>query len=211
MNEDLYQILGILKTATPVEIKKAYRKRSQQCHPDKTNGDESEFERVKLAYDILSNPEKRAHYDATGNYQEQQATNENKEVNQILAQGFAQILQTQPMNAFAEIDLIELLKQLLQGYINKIEDALNKIKSEIEAFEIVAKRLQRQKGRGVLNGLVTQRIEALTKNLNNHEQILAFHKQALELAGEYNYQTDPQSVQFFVLGGGATTSTTNYY
>lgn len=59
---DPYQILGISKTASPEEIKKAYRKLATQHHPDK-GGDTAKFQEIQSAYSILSDPEKRAQYD----------------------------------------------------------------------------------------------------------------------------------------------------
>jgi DnaJ-class molecular chaperone len=59
---DHYQTLGVAKSATPDEIKKAYRKLASQHHPDK-GGDTKKFQEIQTAYDILSSPEKRSEYD----------------------------------------------------------------------------------------------------------------------------------------------------
>lgn len=66
---DYYEILGISRSATPEEIKKAYRKKAVQYHPDKNPGDpeaESKFKDISQAYNVLSNEEKRALYDRYG-------------------------------------------------------------------------------------------------------------------------------------------------
>jgi DnaJ-class molecular chaperone len=59
---DHYSTLGVSKTATPDEIKKAYRKLASQHHPDK-GGDKAKFQDIQAAYDTLSNPDKRQQYD----------------------------------------------------------------------------------------------------------------------------------------------------
>lgn len=66
---DFYEILGVAKTATPEEIKKAYRKVAIQFHPDKNPGNkeaEEKFKEAAEAYEVLSDAEKRSHYDRFG-------------------------------------------------------------------------------------------------------------------------------------------------
>ena len=66
---DFYEILGVTKTSTPEEIKKAYRKMALQYHPDKNPGNkESEemFKEAAEAYEVLSDPQKKARYDQYG-------------------------------------------------------------------------------------------------------------------------------------------------
>ena len=66
---DYYEVLGVAKTATEEEIKKAYRKKAIQYHPDKNPGDkeaEEKFKEAAEAYDVLSDPQKRQRYDQFG-------------------------------------------------------------------------------------------------------------------------------------------------
>jgi len=71
---DYYNILGVDKTASEKEIKKAYRKLATQYHPDKTKGDkasEEKFKEISEAYQVLGNAEKRKQYDELGSDWEQ--------------------------------------------------------------------------------------------------------------------------------------------
>ncbi|HBI25469.1 MAG: Chaperone protein DnaJ [Candidatus Wolfebacteria bacterium GW2011_GWC2_39_22] len=67
MSNDYYKILGVEKSSSDEDIKKAYRKLAHQYHPDKTGGDEKKFKEINEAYQTLSNKEKRAQYDRFGN------------------------------------------------------------------------------------------------------------------------------------------------
>ncbi len=66
MAKDLYQVLGVNKTATETEIKKAFRKLAQKHHPDRKGGDETRFKEVNAAYEILGDAKKRQTYDQFG-------------------------------------------------------------------------------------------------------------------------------------------------
>lgn len=66
---DYYEVLGVAKTASADEIKKAYRKKAMEFHPDRNPGDkeaEEKFKEAAEAYDVLSNPDKKARYDQFG-------------------------------------------------------------------------------------------------------------------------------------------------
>jgi molecular chaperone DnaJ len=69
VKQDYYEVLGVSKNATANEIKKAYRKRAVENHPDKNPGDKAAEERFKQAaeaYEVLSNAEKKSRYDQFG-------------------------------------------------------------------------------------------------------------------------------------------------
>src|SRR5579871_5125357 len=69
MPADYYETLGVSKSASEDEIKKAYRKLARQYHPDRNPGDkqaEAKFKDIQKAYDVLSDKNKRAQYDQFG-------------------------------------------------------------------------------------------------------------------------------------------------
>ena len=69
MEQDLYAVLGIAKTASTDEIKKAYRTLAFKYHPDRNPGDKSaeeKFKAINAAYDVLGDETKRSQYDRFG-------------------------------------------------------------------------------------------------------------------------------------------------
>jgi len=66
MTKDYYDILGVSKSSTDDEIKKAYRKLAHLHHPDKSGGDEAKFKEANEAYQVLSDKAKRQQYDQFG-------------------------------------------------------------------------------------------------------------------------------------------------
>ena len=66
MSKDYYQILGIEKSASKDDIKKAFYKLAHKYHPDKKGGDEKKFKEVSEAYQVLSDDKKRSQYDTRG-------------------------------------------------------------------------------------------------------------------------------------------------
>jgi len=69
MQNDLYEILGVSRDATSEEMKRAFRRRAMECHPDQNPDDpeaEERFKQLQEAYRTLSDPQERAYYDRTG-------------------------------------------------------------------------------------------------------------------------------------------------
>jgi curved DNA-binding protein len=82
---DFYQTLGVNRDASPDQIKKAYRSLANKHHPDK-GGDQARFKDISVAYETLSDPEKKAQYDMGGNNQHVHMNSGN--FNDIFGQAF---------------------------------------------------------------------------------------------------------------------------
>jgi molecular chaperone DnaJ len=65
-DKDYYKLLGVLETASPEEIRKTYRAKAKECHPDRAGGDKTKevrFKEINEAHEVLSDPPRRAQYD----------------------------------------------------------------------------------------------------------------------------------------------------
>ena len=63
---DYYEVLGVGKSASDDEIKKAFRRKAVEHHPDKTGGDDTSFKEINEAYEVLKDQQKRQRYDQFG-------------------------------------------------------------------------------------------------------------------------------------------------
>jgi DnaJ-class molecular chaperone len=110
MSKDYYQILGVNKSASKEEIKKAYRKLAHKYHPDKKGGDEKKFKEVNEAYSILSNEQKRAQFDQFGSTFDGFGTNAGQQAGGFGGFDFSQF--TGSSNFNQNIDLNDILGSL---------------------------------------------------------------------------------------------------
>ena len=72
-----YQALDLDRSAPPEAIRAAYRKKAREHHPDK-GGNVAEFQAIQVAYDVLSDPERKARYDQTGETHHEKETKGDK-------------------------------------------------------------------------------------------------------------------------------------
>lgn len=114
---NLYKTLNINKNATPEQIKKSYRSLAESLHPDK-GGDPEQFKTLSHAYSILSDPEKRKKYDATGG-EDSVSTVESK-ANGLIVDLFKKTVIRYGVKVF-EIDMISEVTEAVNYNIGKME------------------------------------------------------------------------------------------
>jgi curved DNA-binding protein CbpA len=117
---DLYAELGVSREASVVEIRRAYRRRAKHAHPD-AGGSPEAFERLQLAHDILTDPEKRRTYDETGAIDEPRADNMDAAALGIISQLLASFLDgdVEPHEVDLRRRMIDQAREMLDG-ANKV-------------------------------------------------------------------------------------------
>jgi curved DNA-binding protein CbpA len=128
----LYGLLGILPNSSVEEIRAAYRKLAKSAHPDIVGGSTEAFETLKTAQDVLTDPERRARYDATGEIVPSKADNAFAEIMTIVSGAFDVACQNalKAGRKVTEIDLLDEMRQALQA---RRAELANQIKESAEA------------------------------------------------------------------------------
>ena len=142
-----YEILGVDVKATPEEIRVAYRAKVKSCHPD-LGGDPIAFNELQSAYDILSNPDSRAFYDATGEKKKTGSELDQQAVS-ILTQIMLAIVSDTDLNLQTS-DVVDIMGKNVATLIENIESIIEKNGEYVNRLESLRDRLS-VKGAGLGN------------------------------------------------------------
>ena len=178
----LYDELELPKNCTSEEIKQKYRILAQIHHPDK-GGDVEKFKRIKSAYETLSDPIKREHYDSTGDHYED--SNLDAEVYARLSNMVSQY--SQQINPEFD-DLILQMKFDIHHAQTQTNIAIVECNALIKKLNIVAKKIKLKKeGENVLKSFVDKKINIHHTELINHKRALIVFSRMLEVLDNYHY------------------------
>lgn len=143
MTEDLYAILGVEKTATKAEIKKAFRRKMKDAHPDREDGDHDLAVKLNRAWDILGDDVKRKRYDETGGIPGSSAPEPtlDDKAHACLAKAFSQMLGDEidfspwedPLGKMikamnAAVKQYEFEIKMIDSYLKKLDDKQQRVK-----------------------------------------------------------------------------------
>ena len=222
---DLYAVLGIERSATPGEIKAAYRTKAMLYHPDRNSTSPEStkiFQACKLAYEILMDPEKREHYDTTGKIKvdDQKLRDEAVNVlNNTLIQAIDAIAQSQdPGLEVWKISPIQSVRQKLSQDLSVGNQNLQALKRTIKRYEAMLKRFKSKKNPDFalssVGIMMNAKLENMIDSIESVQNMLKIHEYALQLITDYEYdssmpadvvaaqQANPMSMmQFFINTG----------
>lgn len=190
-----YETLGVERTATTEQIKKAYRKLARQVHSDINGGNDDEMARLNRAYDCLSDAKRREQYDAIGDDSDAAERHEQMAL-QLLMQMFGAALQMYSDPTVT--DFVRETRQMIVG--KKIEFARNmeRVKASRERLTIAKARLRRKKpGDGPLHGFIDNAVTSADAELRALEVAVLVCKKALAMIDEYesiDVRTTPTAV-----------------
>ena len=181
----LYDELELLKNCTSEEIKQKYRILAQLHHPDK-GGDVEKFKRMKLAYEVLSDPIKREHYDSTGDHYSD--VNLDSEVMGRLSVMVSQFVQH--INPEFD-DLILKMRIEIRALQQMTTNAIIECNDLIAKFNIISKKIRLKKeGENLLKLVVDKKVLGLHNEVINHKRGLIVFARMLEVLEDYHFSSD---------------------
>ena len=151
----LYDELGIPDNASTDDVKKAFRDRSKQTHPDR-GGSAQEFDRVRKAALVLLNPQKRQHYDQTGDSGEEQPQAASRHL-QMLEQMLHMLVLDEGDDSR---NLLVLMRQRLKECRENTKTQMAKLRAASKKVKRLQKRLAKVKAGTDELGLIFKRQEA---------------------------------------------------
>lgn len=197
---DPYAIVGVAKDATAELIRKAYRAKAKEVHPD-AGGDDEDFATLSRAFGILSDPARRLSYDRTGQADDSPEGNLTsaalQTVRNIIDGAILRICNSggNPL----EHDLIEITKASIQQAITETMNNAAAMRASAESALTIAGRFHRDDG----DNFVRRMVEDKAREFNKKADIQDQEKKRLELALEIvsQYRFDFQAPQQHVMGG----------
>lgn len=191
MSKKLYEDLGVNEDATGDEIKRAYKKGAQENHPDKNDGsDESheKFNQVRRAYDVLSDPGKRDHYDQTG---EEEEPDIEKHAHGMLMSAISAMFSSSM--DISHRDLIEGVRVQIRGQVQEAENKILSLKKQLEKMDKISKRIKgRRPDRDVFKQAEDDISAGIEASIRHEETVGEVMEIMLTMLEGYEYEVDEQ-------------------
>ena len=176
-----YTELDVPVDASLETIKQRYRTLAQMHHPDK-GGDEELFKRIKLAYEILSDPIRRKQYDITG---ETTTTNAKDEAVANIVQILLHVV---PNLNVDQDDLIHIAEMETRAMLNLVNKDIGVTERYIVNLEKVANKLRiKTEGENILNGFIISQIKQRKQELVTFQHRVQVCNLMLEILKDYEY------------------------
>lgn len=200
---DLYKILGVDKTADRVQIKKAYRKKAKNMHPD-YGGSKENWGELQKAHDILMDEERKSKYDTTGDTSEKTPDNAYSSAVNTLAQAFNAIMQecANTGQSPLEVDIIRLVKGKIDNGIVEANKQIRILRNMLDIDKKMQGRFKAKK-ENVFESIVANRIATLVINITNCEDAIKNGRAAMGIMDGCTFRQDEKQRQENVIGNWA--------
>jgi DnaJ-domain-containing protein 1 len=186
---DLYQILGVGRSAPPEEIQRAYRRKAKTSHPD-GGGSVKAFSDLSTAYTVLTDPNRRERYDSTGEIIPTRPNNLDVSAIEVIAQKLGLIIHAE--YDMTSVDIAALIEQAIREDIAERNAGIASLRRAIERARKIRDRVKR-KANGKDNTLsrVLGWHETTTKShIKKNEEAVSSMERALEILKDYSFADD---------------------
>lgn len=200
----LYEILGVAPTASAAQVKAAWKAKVKATHPDKPGGSQEAFNEVQAAYDILSQPLRRAEYDETGSSDEKRDETDDEAWVEIIKQ-LNFLLDAHELGIHKmEAILASPLGSMQQGFKNRgaaIADGRRAVETKLATLgrlrRSVRARKDGSKAGRVLHHIFSEQEAAITRSLDQMTKDKAVNDRALAILAEFEAVNDGQAETLF--------------
>lgn len=189
----LYDDLGIKPNAKPPAVRKAYIKKAKKAHPD-AGGSAEAFKKIKEAYDVLSNPERRERYDRDGTTDEPRDLRTARAMEMIGASFDATIKRGDMQIDWARTtDIVAVMKSGLKAIHDKCKEQLTEADRILEMLREMFVRLETRPERDVVGETIAGRIKGLQMQREKIALDFDASVSALAMLEGYIYRLDPKA------------------
>jgi DnaJ-class molecular chaperone len=183
-NKNLYDVLGVDKNATDEELKKAYREKAKESHPDKGGSHEDTAE-ITNAYAILKNPAKRKEYDETGKVN---ANNFEQRFFAFVGDTLMKIIEAN--HDVEVVDIVQQFKDFIAAIVKDAESKKSELEKKLSKAEKVKSRLTTEAEENKLDHILFAHITELKKQVVLMDNEVKFIKDCAEVLEAYGYKVD---------------------
>lgn len=197
----LYEKLGVAVDATAEQIRKAYRKRAKETHPD-AGGKAEEFQELRRAMVVLTDPDKRKRYDETGEEDTSGLDVVEQKARAHVAGMIAQALDQSDGNKVYEDIFQAIITQTIIPAKAKLANERARIERRLLHHVKFMKRVKRKKpGANMIEAMVKAMDHSARQALARNAEDIQINARVLEIMSEYEFEADkepdgPNMVQF---------------
>lgn len=194
----LYDILGVAKDATAEQLKKARQALAKKYHPDRQGGDSEKMQAVNKAYDVLSDPTARKHYDETGGIAGVQPLD--TAAKDTIRQGVKQILMSG--NLKDENNLLATLRANIAETRAKIHEQRLILPRTLALTERRLDKITSKGSETFIQDVLRNAIDGMTEQIKSLDKGLLILDRAVEILDEYGEVTIEYNTYYAQQGGG---------
>jgi curved DNA-binding protein CbpA len=191
MTNNLYEVLGVGRGYTLKEIKAAHRKLSKKYHPDTSEGSTRiAFELIQEAYEVLSDPERRARYDETGRRDPSPVTD--AAVQRFIDNTLRLVVEAvTPDGQSDDVNHSNILQKILRSMLpprQEIKRMIAEAERKVKRCDDLLKRFRIEKGPDLVKTSLIAERSRLTKELNDRQDALELSLKAEQVLSQYTYK-----------------------